>query len=212
MSLDFRFHPGLLASCGLLVLLVAAGCTPEDQIAHYSTPKPESIRTPITRPAGMPEMPPGMGAGMGRPPMADSRGPSISADDLKFDKPEGWADAPLKPLTRKVFEKVEGDQRIEITISVAGGDLTQNMNRWRGQINLPPVSAEELAKDFKPMEVNGIAGKYIEMNSTEPTKESIHGVVIDDDGSTWFIKLRGSTALAEQERANFIEFAKSVKW
>jgi hypothetical protein len=199
--------PALIAA-GLLagVSLTAAGCAPEDEIAHYSTPKPESIETPITRPAGMPAMPPGMMPGAGRP------SPSASADDLQFKKPEGWTEAAPKPLTLKVFEKVEGDQRIEITISVAGGDLTQNMNRWRSQINLPEVSADELAKEYKPIEVNGIAGKYIEMNSTEPSKQSIYGAVIDDDGATWFIKLRGSTALAEQERANFTEFAKSVTW
>jgi hypothetical protein len=198
------FAAGLLAG----VLLTAAGCAPEDEIAHYSTPKPESIETPITRPAGMPAMPPGMMPGAGRP------SPSASADDLQFEKPEGWTEAPGNAFSMKAFEVVDGDKRIEITISAAGGDLTANMNRWRAQVKLPDVSADELAKLYQPIEVNRKEAKFVEFHSpeSEGNNESILGAVLEDGDRTWFIKLRGSTDLANREREHFQAFAKSVTW
>jgi len=212
MSLSVRF-PSLpvLLSCGF-ALLAIAGCAPQDQIAHYSVPKPESIETPLIRPSNSGGMPPamggGLGSGMARP------APAASASDLKFTRPETWTETAGNQFSLKAFEVTDGDDRIEITVSSAGGDLTANMNRWRGQVGLPAASPEELDKAYQPLEVNGQEGKFIEMHGPEdaPKKDSILGAVVVEGDRTWFIKLRGSTKLAERERANFEAFAKSLEW
>ncbi|WP_425616040.1 hypothetical protein NA78x_005979 [Anatilimnocola sp. NA78] len=205
MSLVFRSS----ISTACLALLVFAGCAPQDQLAHYSVPKPESIETPLIRPANSGGMPPAMGGGgMTRQP------PAAAASDLKFAKPEGWTETAGNAFSLKAFEVTDGSDKIDITVSSAGGDLTANMNRWRGQVGLPEASAEELEQAYKPLEVNGQAGKFIEMHAPEGAaqKDSILGAVVVEGDRTWFIKLRGSTKLAERERANFEAFAKSLEW
>ncbi|QDU31937.1 hypothetical protein ETAA8_70990 [Anatilimnocola aggregata] len=209
MTLVFRSPIILLAALtGLVALASFTGCSQQDQIAHYSVPKPETIHTEIKRPAGAPAMPFGMGGGVNRPPAGGG------SEDLKFEMPEGWTETAGNQFSLKAFEVKDGDEKIDITVSAAGGDLTANMNRWRGQVNLPEATAEDLAKAYKPIEVNGQEGQFIEMHSAAdaPQKQSILGVVVVDGDRTWFVKLRGNTALAERERANFEAFAKSLKW
>lgn len=188
-----------------LAMVFAAGCKPQDQIATYSTPKPESIETPIAAPnAGA--MPPRMGS---RP-----TGPAAEKPEVKFDKPEGWQESGGTPFSVAAFEVVEGDQRIETTVSPTGGDLLANMNRWRDQVGLPHFTREEMEKAFESREVNGQPAKFIEMHSPDgaPKKDSILGVVVEDGERTWFVKLRGSTELAKREREKFDAFAKSLQW
>jgi hypothetical protein len=199
--MSFAFHPGLLC----LTLLSLVGCQQQDQIAVYSVPKPESIETPIDRP----KMPAGMPPMMGKRPTA----PAAPASDLKFDKPEGWTESAGNAFSMAAFEVVDGDQRIETTVSAAGGDLLANMNRWRSQVGLGEFSADEMAKAFEPLEVNGKPANLIEMHSESASKaDSILGVVVVDGDRTWFVKLRGSTPLAKRERDKLVAFAKSLRW
>lgn len=187
----------------LLVPVLFAGCQQQDQIAVYKVPKPESIETPIDRP----KMPGGM------PPMMGKR-PAAPSSELKFDKPEGWTESAGNAFSAAAFEVVDGDQRIETTVSPAGGDLLANMNRWRSQVGLDEFTAEEMAKAFEPLEVNGKPANFIEMHSPESASkaDSILGVVVVDGERTWFVKLRGSTPLAKRERDKLLEFARSLRW
>jgi hypothetical protein len=186
-----------------MTLLAVAGCQPAAKITSYTVPKPETVETPPNKPAG----------GGGMPPMSRP-GAESSADSLQAEAPEGWKEGPPKQFTLKFYEVVDGDERLEISLSRAGGDMSANMNRWRGQIGLPPASSEELEAAFQPREVNGLPAKFIEMHQAEgaDNRQSILGVVVPEGNQTWFIKLRGSTKLAEREREHFEAFAKSVRW
>lgn len=191
-----RFYLLALLPLAALVLAVT-GCQPEAQITSYTVPKPELIETPPKKPF--------------RPAPAAS---SSESADIQFELPEGWKEIPAKQFTLKAFEVVDGDDRLDITISRAGGKMDDNMNRWRGQIGLPPTSLADIEASFKPCEVNGLPGHFIEMHQGEKAeaRESIIGIVIPQGDQTWFLKVRGSTKLAERERENFDSFAKSVRW
>jgi hypothetical protein len=104
------WQPRVFCTAALLLPLLAAGCQQRDQIAAYSVPKPESIETPIDRP----KMPGGMPPMMGQRPTT----PAAPASDLKFDKPEGWTESAGNAFSQAAFEVVDGDQRIETTVSL----------------------------------------------------------------------------------------------
>ena len=195
--------PGALISFGAIFIL--SGCTPAPQISQYTVPKPEMIETPV-KAAGS--------TATSRPSAPRPQQPAPSTDSLTYDLPAGWKEIAPRPLTLKAFEVVDGEQRIEITISVAGGDLVGNMNRWRGQIGLPPVDDAEIEKALQSREINGLPGKFMEVHQAEdaPARQSILGIMIPEGEHAWFIKLRGHTSLAEREREQFESFAKSVKW
>ncbi len=193
-----------LAACSLAFILTRVPLHKQDAIASYSAPKPESIETPLDKPKGPAGLMPGM---MNRPPAAAN-------DKLEFEKPEGWTETAGNQFSLKAFEVVEGDERIDITVSATGGDLLANMDRWRMQVGLPGFTEEEFAKAFQTREVNGLPAQFIEMHSAKDAekKQSILGVVVPAGERTWFIKLRGSTSLAERERERFEAFAKSLTW
>ena len=189
---------------GIFFFLTSYALNKREPITSYKTPKPESIATPIASP----KFPGGMA-----PPRVPSNPPPPSSD-LKFDAPKEWKPSAGNQFSLKAFEVVDGDEKVEITVSATGGDLLANMNRWRAQVGQTEFKQEELTEALKPREVNGLSAMFIEMHSPEtaPNKQSILGVVVPDGDRTWFIKLRGSTKVAEQERQRLEDFAKSLSW
>lgn len=164
--------------------------------------------------------------GMGQPPFAGGAGtkakPSVGTkkpardapSDLTYEVPAGWSPGTMNAMRIAAFEVKDGDQKIEITIATAGGDLLANVNRWRGQIGLNDTTQSELDQQIKQLKVDKLSGDYIELTgpADAPKRQSIYGVVMKHAGQTWFFKLVGDTALAEREKAHFESFVQSVKF
>jgi len=93
-----------------------------------------------------------------------------------------------------------------------------NVNRWRGQVRLPPIDAAQVAKDVKKIDTLGVQGDYVElvgsvMTSTGISKPAtILGVAAKVDDRQYFVKLTGDPELAQREKANFESFVKSLKF
>src|SRR6266853_1053843 len=109
----------------LLAALLAGGCVQVD-VKVYSVPKEPSA--PVAR-AEMPA---------GHPHVAAS-----APSQLKWKLPDGWKEgAPgefrVASFRVKNSDGKEADVSVVPLTGVAGGDLS-NVNRWRGQIGLPPV-------------------------------------------------------------------------
>lgn len=134
------------------------------------------------------------------------------ADDSKpftFTRPEGWKEAPLRTFQLAAFTAGTGDKPLTISISTAGGDLTANVNRWRGQAGLAELSASEISADARSIPVDGAEAKYFVVEGAERT---ILGVIAERQGVQWFIKADGPKSLAQQELANFETFVKSIRF
>ncbi len=159
-------------------------------------------------PGGM--MPPGMGRPSPREATPATERPATDAKpgESPFNKPAEWTEVPPKQFQLARFTVGEGEQLAEIAVSRAGGDRAANINRWRGQVGLEPLSSEELGNTSQPFEVGSKKGELVEIIAADKT---ILGVMIPDEGQTWFIKLTGSAATAVKERSRFEAFAKSLK-
>jgi hypothetical protein len=150
------------------------------------------------------------------PPVNDSSSvataKSSASSDLKFDAPSEWSPGKANAFSLAAFKVVDGDKQIEITVSTAGGDLLSNVNRWRGQLKLPPLDAAELAKAAKKIDTLGTTGDYVEIIGPDSANhETILGVQAEAAGRTWFVKLKGDATLAEREKPRFEAFVKSLK-
>ena len=69
------------------------------------------------------------------------------AGNPKFDLPEGWTETPSKSMMRFSTIKFSVDgQPLEIAISslAPNQDLLSNVNRWRGQLQLSPLTADSM--------------------------------------------------------------------
>ncbi len=162
--------------------------------------------------------------GMGGAPFAPFAGGGSAAPDLPpsgppssggltYEVPKEWSPAPGNAVSAAAFQVVEGNKKVEITVSQVGGDWLSNANRWREQVNLPPMTLDELAKSTAKINTFGTSGDYIEAvgrgDVTSP--ETILGVRAVVGGDSWFIKLKGDRDLAAREKARFEAFVKSVQ-
>ena len=150
------------------------------------------------------------------PPLAPAATASAASEGKpKFSKPEGWTEMPPKTFGLAAFAAGDGDKRVEITISSAGGDMAANVNRWRGQVGLPPIAAAEVSKALMKIETLGVEGNYVELTgpgpSTAPKPTSILGVAATVGDRQYFVKLMGDPAVATREKSNFELFVKSLK-
>ena len=144
--------------------------------------------------------------------IAQMRGEEVAPPEIKFMLPKGWKETPPGQFQMKRF--VVGDEKdpVEISISSAGGDLGANINRWRGQVGLEPISEQELASALTPTQVFGEKAGQIEIVGPPGEKQqAIIGVIAPSGRTNWFIKLKGSVKPALEQKQNFEAFVKSLK-
>jgi hypothetical protein len=80
--------------------------------------------------------------------------------------PEGWQQLPgsqFRYATIRLPAAADSGKPQEITVSSAGGDVLSNINRWRGQLSLKPVSANELAETTEKLEIDGRDATYVSL-------------------------------------------------
>ena len=187
---------------------------------------------PMMGMAGMGGMGGGMG-GMGANPHGDLAGgpggagfPSAGAgpgagepEELPFDfqAPKEWKSLPPTAFRRLSFRAGESDAPVEITVSnllASANDVLANINRWRGQVGLPEISAADLKANSKAIDVGGVGGTFVELVGTgdEETRKAILGTIVVRDDQMWFFKLTGPAKAATAEQAAFEQFVKSIKF
>ncbi len=154
------------------------------------------------------------GGGATPPAVADST--DAAGSKLTYDTPEGWQPGQLSSLRKAAFTVTDGDQKAEITVialAASGGERLPNVNRWRGQIGLGELTAEELSATMKPIDVGSLKGDYVLLtgDGKAAKPQTILGVIVEKDDLAWFIKLQGDSQLAKAQEANFEKFVKSLK-
>ena len=168
-----------------------AGCQPADEVRRYQVPR-EQPAAPLKRPATTKPSPAGpqrMLVGMF--PRPDSvwffrlDGPEAQVTELKdaFEKlvrsikftgkaddpviwtlPEGWKQEPApKGSLRYATLRVGTLEGRVARLGRESGTVLQNLERFRGEVGLPEPTEADLAKDAKPIEVDGTAGTWIDI-------------------------------------------------
>lgn len=178
-----------------LVALTSAGCG-QQEIRVYQIPKEQVAATePHDHAPARPERP-----------------------VLRWKTPTGWKENPPSQFRVASFAVTGADGK-QADISViplpggAGGDLS-NVNRWRGQVGLAPVSEAEFAGLGEPVTVAGKETKLFDLDgaSADGVSSRILAVIQHRDGVAWFYKMTGDSALVGKEKPAFIEFLKSVEF
>jgi hypothetical protein len=134
---------------------------------------------------------------------------------LTFSVPEGWK--PTKPSSMFVmlaFNATVDAKSVAITISQARGSTVANVNRWRDQVDLPPVGDGELGSIVHPFKVDGLNAQMVRLFGPEGTddRKAILAAIVPQDEVTWFFKMMGPTDAVEHEQTNFEKFLDSVKF
>jgi hypothetical protein len=139
----------------------------------------------------------------------------LSAEDAAaptWTVPAGWTKLDgEKPMRVATFKAGDGANAVEVAISVFPGDvggLFGNVNRWRGQVGLGPITQDQLAANVTPFEVPGFTGNTMRLKGEA---QHMLGAAIKEVKAerTWFIKITGTPAAIDAQEAAFVAFAKS---
>ena len=127
--------------------------------------------------------------------------------------PAGWKDGGTRPMRLASFEipDASGPGDVSVTaLSGEAGGLLANVNRWRGQVGLPPWTEEALKKESVAVQsAGGDAGVLVDLPGAE---KRILGAIFSHGGQSWFFKMTASAALAGREKGAFEGFVRSVRF
>jgi hypothetical protein len=135
-----------------------------------------------------------------------------------FKAPDGWRRVDVSPLTLARFEIGPEDRRVIVTVTGLrgdGGGLVANINRWRSQLDLRPLTDDDARKSARSVHVDGIDATAVDIEGLPmdgKPAQRILAVIVKHGGSTWFFRLSGPADLVVQERANFTRFLESVRF
>lgn len=209
MNLIIHFANSRPTRTGTVLLLgMLLGACGRDDTQSYRVPKEAPAMTAAGLPAGHPDV-------SGGAPSA----PVAATPRLSWTKPEGWNETPPGQMRVASFNvKDDGGKQADVSVIPlpgAAGGTESNVNRWRGQVGLAPLSAEELSKAAEAVEIAGQPAQLYDVagaasGSGDPTR--ILGVIQQRDGMAWFFKMTGNDPLVAKGKSAFIAFLKSVKY
>lgn len=133
------------------------------------------------------------------------------SSELKWETPQGWKEVPASGMRKASFLVEAGGLQGDASIIILGGgsgSLAANVNRWRGQIGLSSLPADQIEKEAKSE--NGKSGPF-QWFHLEGEK-SILAAIFKKAETTLFIKLMGPGSLVEKNVDKFLDLCRSVEW
>ena len=140
---------------------------------------------------------------------------STQSKQVSWVAPKHWKELPSSDGIRTAsFEITKNNQNASLTItSFPGqtGGLLQNINRWRTQLSLEPITLKKISSIVSTKSTPSIEYDLIKLNN--PKQNSAMTVaIIRHQGKSWFIKLTGDLKLVNQEINTFEAFLETMKF
>jgi hypothetical protein len=192
------------AFLAVAVVLPLAACQ-RDEVAHYRVPKE---RPPAADPGEPATAPPGMSGDVPEPPQpSDGTG-------LAWTLPGTWTETRGGDAMRFATLKPPVQGRVDVSVTVlpgpAGGELA-NVNRWRGQIGLPPLDEPGLAGARRAVATKAGTVALYDFTGQGQARSRVIAGLASAGGNTWFIKMMGDERAVGAARQDFIRIVESLR-
>ncbi len=172
------------------LLAVIVGCTQQEEITSYKVKKPELVDPKSAAVANAPAAPATDQQTLGLiVPVGDKSwffkltgeatavAPLESAftffaGNIKIENdkgptwtlPSAWKELPGNGFRFATIQIPAADGKpLEISVSEAGGDLLANVNRWRQQLRLPAIAADELTTSSKTIKIGEHEATFVSL-------------------------------------------------
>lgn len=146
--------------------------------------------------------------------------PALSGGELTWERPETWIELPPAPHREANF-RIPGHERAECyfsTLAGEGGGLAANVNRWRTQMSLEPLTEAEIAALPRTPWLGAEAvlvdfsGTWTGMGGGPPESNwRLVGLLRVEPGRSRFLKLTGPADLLAGEIESFHRLAASFR-
>ena len=214
----------------LLGLAVLLGCRREEptyvKVSAATPPSAQPAKAEVALPSGATpgsDLPPGHppsgggmpGVGMQGAGMAGAVPPPSPVPEgagLGWKLPAGWTEARTGGMRYATLRPAEGAAEVSVVVlgGSAGGELA-NLNRWRGQLGLPPVDEAGMAAARKAVKSGaGEISVYDLVGQGQPASHMVVGL-LSLNGGTWFLKMTGESAAVEAARGAFTQILESLE-
>lgn len=166
----------------------------------------EAPRTPTGAPAPSDASP-----AMAATPVATATGAALT-----WTAPARWQAKPASSMRRGSYTITgEGNATADLAITAFPGDVggeVANVNRWRGQLALPPLPDAQIAPTVTRLTVGNLKLAVIDLTGTgNGGPARLLGAMVPFGDATWFFKLMGPAPLVAQEKTAFLAFLQSVQ-
>ena len=146
---------------------------------------------------------------------AAASGPISHEGQPNWQVPAGWQEVSAGQFLVAKFN-IAGDGGASSAVNVSmsagdGGGLAANVNRWRGQLGLAPIT-DILTT---PIDVAGGKAQLVDMSGTNTQTgqpAQLIAVVVSLSGQTWFYKLMGDPKVVAAQKVAFTQFVQSAKY
>lgn len=136
----------------------------------------------------------------------------------KWNAPANWTSIQPNSMILKCFNVPGQDGKSAmVAISVFPGEVGgtfANVNRWRRQLGLPPISQEELPSATQRLE--GVDNAvYTDLTGFAPRSGKparMVAVIVPRGDNTWFYKLLGDEPVVAREKAAYLKFVQAVQY
>ena len=144
---------------------------------------------------------------------------SAQAPAISLKAPPHWQPQPPAPMRKASFFVQEADgAKVDISVTSFQGEsggLLANINRWRGQLGLDAVDAEQLESTIERRTLAGREFLIVDFaNEQAPAdkKQRVIGAIVPAPGETWFFKMTGDDALTAAQKPAFFEVLESAEF
>jgi len=137
---------------------------------------------------------------------------SSDSPQIKWQLPPGWNEVPPSAMRYASFNAGANENKVDISIVTFpgnGGNDIENVNRWRGQIGLPPMSEEAMTSQVTTLRAGDATLAAIDITGA---KARTVAAWVRRDAHVWFFKATGPNAAVEKEKQNFVKFVQSVRF
>ena len=136
-----------------------------------------------------------------------------TGDGISWQTPEGWTQKQSAGQMRFAEIDIGGGQTLVVSHfpGDVGGTLA-NVNRWRAQLQLPPVKADELDKVTKKVNAGDATALATDFTSQDGGQRMLGAILPDEkNGRTWFFKVTGPAKAVGEQAEKFHQFVQSVR-
>ena len=188
----------------LIIIITVSACRRDDiEVRQVSKESASSS-------SAMPAM--GMGPSGSMPQGAIEALPPAQA--LRWTLPSGWKEEPGNGIRLATLRPPQDAGPSEVSVVALPGDVggeLPNVNRWRGQLGLPPINAPQLPKARQ--KTHSRLGEVLIYDFTGAAiakPRMIVGVLKVED-TTWFFKLTGEDAVIGKHKKSFVKLLEGLK-
>jgi hypothetical protein len=129
--------------------------------------------------------------------------------EVKYEAPADWKEARNVLFSALSFAVTKDGKTATVTLSIMDPqNLLANVNRWRDQVGLNPVTEADLAQNVGTLELKSGKAPYADFRAGG---RRLLGVLADRGGGTWVFKMIGDADLVGSQKAAFEAFVKSAR-